>query len=73
MIAPKHGIETTKDACSFVNGPASNGAFSPVSMEKLGPAQVDAEPYAADSKLPVPKIAKIIFKHFYQYFAWQKN
>lgn len=44
ITAPKHGIDTTNDACSFDNGPDSNGAKSDVKNKKFGPAHAHAEP-----------------------------
>lgn len=52
IIAPKHGIDTTKEAACSVIGPDLNGDLSEVKTKKFGAAQTDADPYDAAKRLP---------------------
>lgn len=51
-MAPKHGIDTTMEAASFVNGPDLSGASSEVKTKKFGAPHVVADPNDADNRLP---------------------
>lgn len=49
---PNDASEMTRDACSFVSAPDSNGAFSLVKVAKFGAPHVAAEPVENDRRLP---------------------